>query len=74
MSAKGDKYHPNTDIQSTCLVASLLVQDTEDSNSKKEIPQELVDGSYDIPGGRFVSFTPKFKYLGATKHKSQKIK
>ncbi|MCP4747957.1 MAG: hypothetical protein GY874_17745, partial [Desulfobacteraceae bacterium] len=34
------------------------------SNLKKEIPKELVDGSYDIPGGRFVSFTPKFKYLG----------
>ena len=34
------------------------------SNLKKDIPQELIDGSYDIPGGRFVSFTPKFKYLG----------
>ena len=26
------------------------------SNLKKEIPKELVDGSYDIPGGRFVAF------------------
>ena len=36
------------------------------SKLKKEIRKELVDGSYDIPGGQFVSFTPKFNYLVGT--------
>ena len=34
------------------------------SNLKKDIPQELIDGDFDLPGNRFVSFTPQFKYLG----------
>ena len=34
------------------------------SNLKKDIPQELIDGDFDLPGERFVSFTPQFKYLG----------
>jgi exonuclease III len=34
------------------------------SNLKKEIPEELVNGDFDIEDGRFVSFVPKFKYLG----------
>ncbi|MCP4744834.1 MAG: reverse transcriptase family protein, partial [Desulfobacteraceae bacterium] len=34
------------------------------SNFKKDIPQELIDGDFDLPGNRFVSFTPQFKYLG----------
>ena len=34
------------------------------SKLKNEIPQELIDGDFDIPNGKFVSFTNKFKYLG----------
>ena len=34
------------------------------SKLKNEIPQELIDGDFDIPNGKFVSFTKKFKYLG----------
>jgi hypothetical protein len=30
----------------------------------EDIPQELIDGDFDIPNGKFVSFTNKFKYLG----------
>ncbi len=33
------------------------------SKLKNEIPQELIDGDFDIPNGKFVSFTNKFKYL-----------
>ena len=34
------------------------------SKHKNEIPQELIDGDLNIPNGKFVSFTNKFKYLG----------
>ena len=34
------------------------------SKLKKEIPEELVSGDFDIPSDRFVSFVKKFKYLG----------
>ena len=34
------------------------------SNSRKEIPEELVSRDFDIVDNRFISLTPNFKSLG----------
>mmetsp|Transcript_20989 Transcript_20989/g.24313 ORF Transcript_20989/g.24313 Transcript_20989/m.24313 type:complete len:82 (-) Transcript_20989:537-782(-) len=44
------------------LVITLAMYIPSHSNLKNEnIPQELIDGDYDIPNGKFVSFTNQFK-------------
>uniref|UniRef100_A0A7S3QC35 Uncharacterized protein n=1 Tax=Chaetoceros debilis TaxID=122233 RepID=A0A7S3QC35_9STRA len=39
------------------------------SNFKKDIPQELIDGDFDLPGNQFVSFTPNSNTLVLTSAK-----